>query len=72
MWDEIPIEHRHYNGPNLCTHHPSKLKYYVQKDRSVEILTSAWKLYKAYLTYKKTGAWRLPDLPHNYGASKGL
>ncbi|QGU96391.1 hypothetical protein GOM49_15985 [Clostridium bovifaecis] len=72
-WDKIPYEHRHQNlHPKtyrkvLCTHHPDgEVNALIQGDRTVAILSSAWKLYKQYKEYLKTKEWTLKDLRHGH------
>lgn len=72
-WAKIPYEHRHQNlHPKtnrkvLCTHHPDgEVNVLKQNDRTIAILSSAWKLYMQYKEYLKTKKWILKDLRHGY------
>lgn len=70
-WLKIPHEHRHQNlHPKtkrkiLCTHHPDgEINGLKKRERTVAILSSAWKLYRQYKDYLRTKTWTLPDLKH--------
>lgn len=70
-WSKIPYKHRHVNiHPKnnrrvLCTHHPyGEINVLKQSERTVAILSSAWKLYRQYKEYIKTKKWTLKDLRH--------
>lgn len=70
-WSKIPYKHRHENRhPKnnrrvLCTHHPNgEINALKQSERTVAILSSAWKLYRQYKEYLKTKKWTMKDLRH--------
>lgn len=72
-WNKVPYEHKHQNlHPKtyrkvLCTHHPDgEVNALKQSDRTVAILSSAWKLYRQYKEYLKTKKWTLKDLRHGH------
>lgn len=72
-WSRVPYEHIHQNvHPKtnrkvLCTHHPyGEINGLKQRDRTVAILSSAWKLYRQYKEYLRTKKWTLKDLRHGY------
>lgn len=72
-WSKVPYEHRHQNiYPKnnriiLCTHHPyGEINGLKQSDRTIAILSSAWKLYMQYKEFLKTENWILKDLRHGY------
>lgn len=72
-WNKVSYEHRHENlHPNtyrkvLCTHHPDgEINALKRNDRTVAILSSAWKLYRQYKEYQKTKKWTLKDLRHGH------
>lgn len=78
-WSKIPDEHIHRTQHPvtkrvvLCTHHPSgEVNAFKQKDKTVAVLASAWKLYKQYKEFRKTKKWILKDLSHGSDATLQL
>lgn len=77
-WGNIPYKHRHKrihpktNRIILCTHHPNgEVNAFKERERTVAILSSAWKLYVQYKKYLKVNKWTLKDLKHGFeGASQ--
>ena len=72
-WAKVPDKHRHQNiyyKTNriiLCTHHPyGEINALKPSERTIAILSSAWKLYRQYKDYLKTKKWILKDLRHGH------
>ncbi|WIF95472.1 hypothetical protein [Caminicella sporogenes] len=78
-WSRVPYKHKHENiyiknrRKVLCTHHPNgEINKLTQQERTVAILSNAWKLYRHYKEYLKTGKWAMKDLRHGHEGTMQL